>query len=494
MGVRNRLAAALSATVLSFGIAGLVSAGSLDLHSDQAVAAAQGCGIVPLDVELILDNSGSMGSNESAGHTRMYWAQQAADQLVDSLDCTGGVGGSGIHHVGVTRFSGTTSTVPVSLGGSDAATVKAAIDGLVANGNTPLKLGMSTGAADMNANARNAVGGEVMRVVILLTDGRPNPDGPTDGSYAVNNGSQRPTAANAADFLASADRVYSIAIGTGGSGSSHVDTGLMQLLDKPDGHYFNVVDASNLGDLFADIFTEISCPPHLVVSKGVDKHSADPGDTLNWTISLSNDGGSDATGVDVHDDISAILAHGTFGTCDHGCTNDADSVDWTGLSVAKGGSLDLHFSVDLSSDGWDVGTTHLPNTVLVSGSNCSADTQDPDCATDTTVEVAPVVTEPPVTEPPVTAPPVTEPPATEPPATEPPATEPPATEPPATEAPSFEQSQAGETDLPTLPNTSAVGGNHQSAPAEGAWLLVVGLGVVMGLFVVVTPAPNRRKR
>jgi uncharacterized repeat protein (TIGR01451 family) len=479
MAIRSRLAAAMGAGILSFGIAGLASAGSLDLTSDRALSAAQGCGIVPLDVELILDNSGSMGDNESAGHSRMYWAQQAADQLVDSLDSTGGVGASGIHHVGVTRFSGTTSTTPLSLGGSDAAAVKGAIDALVANGNTPLKLGMATGAADMNANARNAVGGEVMRVIILLTDGRPNPDGPTNGSYATNNGSQRPTAANADDFLGAADRVYSIAVGTGGSGSSNVDLGLMQLLDKPDGHYFNVVDASNLGDLFADIFTEISCPPHLVVSKAVDKDSANPGDTLNYTISVSNDGGSDATGVDVNDDISALLAHGTFGSCDHGCSNDADSVDWTGLNVDKGGSIDLHFSIDLAADGWDAGTTHLPNTVLVASSNCSADTQDPDCSTDTIVEVAAVVTEPP---------------ATEPPATEPPATEPPATEPPATEAPSFEQSQAGETDAPTLPNTSAVNGERSSAPADSAWLLVVGLGVVMGLFVVLTPAPARRRR
>src|SRR5262249_15326617 len=143
--------------------------------------------------------------------------------------------------------------------------------------------------------------------------------------YATNNSSQRPTATNASDFLGAADRVYSIAIGTGGSGTSNVDLGLMQLLDKPDGHYFNVVDASNLGDLFAASFTEIACPPHLVVAKSVDKDTANPGDTLNYTISLSNDGGSDATGVEVHDDISAILAHGAFGTCDHGCTNDADS-------------------------------------------------------------------------------------------------------------------------------------------------------------------------
>ncbi|HEY8238564.1 MAG TPA: VWA domain-containing protein, partial [Candidatus Limnocylindrales bacterium] len=360
--------------------------------SSDAQAAAR-CGFVPLDVEFIIDTSGSMGSNSSGTppQTRMYWAKAAATQLVNALDApgNGGVGGAtGIHHVGVTRFSGTTASVVGALGTATATTVNGWISGLSATGNTPLQTGMATGAGDMNANARNAVGGAVQRIFILLTDGRPNPDLGPNGTWAttgVNN--QRPTDPEGTAYLGSADIAYSIAIGAGGSGSSAVDLGLMQLLDKPNGRYHNVVDADDLPALFDDIFTEISCPPHLVVEKTVNKAAADPGDTLNYTISLTNDGGSNATGVAVHDDISALLAHGTFGTCDNGCTNDADSVDWSGLSVAVGATLNLHFSINLSGS-FPAGTTDLPNTVLVASTNCSADTQDPDCSTNTTVTVA----------------------------------------------------------------------------------------------------------
>ncbi len=482
MRVHTRVGAALGALVLTFGVAGTGLASSLrELGADMPTLGARGCGIVSLDVELIIDASGSMGSNSSGSpaHTRMYWAEQAADQLVDSLDTTGGVGGAGIHHVGVTRFSGTTSSVALALGTSSAANVKAAVDGLTASGSTPLKTGMATGAADMNANARNAVGGVVQRVIIFLTDGRPNPDSPTNGSYATSNGSQRPTLANATSFLGSADIVYSIAVGTGGSsGAQVVDLGLMQLLDKPDGHYYNVVDASNLGSLFADIFTEISCPAHVVVTKGVDKETADPGDTLNYTISLSNDGGADASGVDIHDDISALLAHGTFGTCDHGCTHDSDSVDWLNLSIPIGGSVNLHMSIDLSPTGWAVGTTHLPNTVVMASTNCSVDTQDIDCSTDTTVEVEPPITAPPITAPPITAP-ITAPPVSEAPRA----------------TPAFSQAVAAITNIPTLPSTGMVADDSTTAPpADVAWLLVVALGVLLGTIVVLTPAPVRRRR
>ena len=79
-------------------------------------------------------------------------------------------------------------------------------------------------------------------------------------------------------------------------------------------------------------------------------------------------------------------------------------------------------------------------------------------------------------------------------ATEPPVTEPPVTEPPVTAPPSFEQSQAADTDAPTEPNTATLGGNGTSAPADGAWLLVVALGVLLSSIVVLTPARARTRR
>jgi hypothetical protein len=65
---------------------------------------------------------------------------------------------------------------------------------------------------------------------------------------------------------------------------------------------------------------------------------------------------------------------------------------------------------------------------------------------------------------------------------------------PPSNPPSFEQSQAADTDAPSLPDTSAIGGKNQTgSPADGAWLLVVALGVLLASIVVLTPARARNR-
>lgn len=63
-----------------------------------------------------------------------------------------------------------------------------------------------------------------------------------------------------------------------------------------------------------------------------------------------------------------------------------------------------------------------------------------------------------------------------------------------TEAPSFEQSQAGETDIPTEPNTAMDGTSGGSGPSNSAWMLVLGLGLLLGSVVVLTPAPAKARK
>jgi hypothetical protein len=72
-----------------------------------------------------------------------------------------------------------------------------------------------------------------------------------------------------------------------------------------------------------------------------------------------------------------------------------------------------------------------------------------------------------------------------------------------TDAPSFEASEAAETDTPsfsgdeqdlTEPPTDAIGATGSSSPADGAWLLVVALGVLLASVVVLTPARAHGKR
>ena len=63
-----------------------------------------------------------------------------------------------------------------------------------------------------------------------------------------------------------------------------------------------------------------------------------------------------------------------------------------------------------------------------------------------------------------------------------------------TETPSFTDEPGGDTDAPSEPNTAAAGGIGTSGPADGAWLLVVALGVLLASIVVLTPARAKSRR
>jgi uncharacterized repeat protein (TIGR01451 family) len=221
-------------------------------------------------------------------------------------------------------------------------------------------------------------------------------------------------------------------------------------------------------------------PAILSASKAVDKATAAPGDTLTYTIEVANTGGTDATGVVVTDNITALLAHGTFGTCDNSCAHDATSVSWT-VTVPKGGLIDLHFTIVLSATGWSVGTTHLPNTVVVAGTNCAANALpvDPGCSTDTTVTVGAVVVPTPSPTPTGSGG---------------------GGGAGATPSPSPTPTHkgggggGGAGGGPTQPPTDTLGSTNSSGPSDGAWLLVVALGVLLASVVVLTPARAKNRR
>ena len=57
------------------------------------------------------------------------------------------------------------------------------------------------------------------------------------------------------------------------------------------------------------------------------------------------------------------------------------------------------------------------------------------------------------------------------------------------------QSVEGETDEPSEPDTATIGGSKDlGSPADGAWLLVVALGVLLASIVVLTPARAKAPR
>ena len=124
------------------------------------VRAVEVCGTVPLDVELIIDRSGSMQSETSGdpAQTRLAWAKLAVNQLVTALDTNLGIGGDD-HRIGLTTFGGDSATTPLPLSAdNDLTDVTTAINAITATGLTPLRIGMATGAADLTANARSNPG------------------------------------------------------------------------------------------------------------------------------------------------------------------------------------------------------------------------------------------------------------------------------------------------------------------------------------------------
>ncbi len=311
-----------------------VSAG-LDAPSTGASSttnATVACGTGPLDVELIIDRSGSMGNGATTG-TRMNYARLAADGLVDSLQANGGVGS--LHHVGLSSFGNGSATTNLALGTSNATTVKNAINLLTGSGDTPLRQGMAVGAADMTAHKESTRNGlPVTHVIIILSDGSPNPNStPPPDNFQHD----RPTAQNITDFRASADVVYSIAVGSGGTGTSGVDIALMTSLAKPTPDNFrHVTSNADLGTLFQNIFTEIACPaPGIQVTKGVSLTNGSgygpsvtttAGTTVYYRVHVSNTGNVALTGVTLSDSLApdlggctipTTLAAGADFTCDY---------------------------------------------------------------------------------------------------------------------------------------------------------------------------------
>ncbi len=275
------------------------------------------CGEVePLDVVFILDNSLSMSENDAgpgdSDQDRAGWAKAAIDGLIDDLDLivNGGVGTGpgdsdptdGRHRVGLTTYSGllsngdTLATVRSSLAARNATDTKALVPTVGVIAGTPLKQGMLAGATDMTNNDRvTDFGLAVRQVIIFLSDGRPYPD----------NSVQRPNPTEIGDFQDAADEVFSVAIGSGGSGPFLVDLVLMQSLDNPHtgsyptlgAHYANVDSSEELSDFFDDIFQTIACPGTITI----EKHTVGGNGTFNFV----------STGEDMDEGFSLTTVSGS---------------------------------------------------------------------------------------------------------------------------------------------------------------------------------------
>ena len=91
---------------------------------------------------------------------------------------------------------------------------------------------------------------------------------------------------------------------------------------------------------------DASAYPAMVVSKVDAGIPVGNGSTLDYTITVRNLGNAAATGVTVTD---VVPPNTTFVSAGEGGTLSAGKVRWTGITIAAGASVDLHFRVSIAS-------------------------------------------------------------------------------------------------------------------------------------------------
>ncbi|CCH33272.1 GEVED domain-containing protein [Actinosynnema sp. NPDC047251] len=122
----------------------------------------------------------------------------------------------------------------------------------------------------------------------------------------------------------------------------------------------------------------------LSIAKSVDKQTANPGDTLTYTVVLTNTGQVPLTGAVATDDLTDVVDDATYGsaTATTGTvTYAAPRLTWTG-DLAVGASATVTYTVTVNNP--ITGNHELANVVSSdTPGNCPPDSDDPPCRTST---------------------------------------------------------------------------------------------------------------
>lgn len=240
--------------------------------------------IVPNDVILIIDKSGSMAPSYNNGEDKMTNAKEAAKGFIDLMDMTK-------HRVGIVDFSSINMIGSFDLT-TDKTAAKNYINTIQANGST------STGdaiqkAMDLLANHRP----EAQPVIVLLTDG--DATYPTNDPYGY--AKSKAMAAKDAGII-----FYTIALlkQTDNPDTSGPNILLKEMATTADHHHF-VLGSTGLSDIYAAIVKEIGLasafnvqvkdvvsPDFEIVPGSYDDNIPKPtvtGNTLTWTFNELKD-------------------------------------------------------------------------------------------------------------------------------------------------------------------------------------------------------------
>ena len=222
---------------------------------------------LPTDTILIIDRSGSMDDDGTNPPQPLTKAKDAANGYIDTLSASA-------DHVGVVSFSDT-PTLNMSLT-SNFAAAKNSILALTAYGNTNIATALTMGTAELDTNGR----ANTKHVIILLSDGKPEPD-TTAGSIAA------VTAAGVAK--SKGYTIYTIGLGTG------VVPSLMTAIASVPANYYFAPTALDLAAIYQTISaTECQRVPATIAGHKYNDLNGDgslsQGETglSGWTITLAS--------------------------------------------------------------------------------------------------------------------------------------------------------------------------------------------------------------
>nr|BFE51512.1 DUF11 domain-containing protein [Saccharothrix mutabilis subsp. capreolus] len=129
-----------------------------------------------------------------------------------------------------------------------------------------------------------------------------------------------------------------------------------------DGHLDNAVTNTTPG--FPPQPPVLTSTPVAAVDiiKSVDRTSAAPGDTVTYTVTVTNTGQAQVSGASITDDLSGVVDDATFGTATAttgSATFTAPTLTWTG-DLPVGGSATITYTVTVNNP--VTGDGHLDNT------------------------------------------------------------------------------------------------------------------------------------
>lgn len=187
----------------------------------------QAAGRLPMNVVVVIDRSGSMGSQSPSGSEKMADARAAAKSLVAQLAAG--------DKIAIVSFDDQVDVLAetCTIGSASCSRVNAAIDTLYARGNTNMHGGLSTGLTQAQALFRR----DQVNRIILISDGQPN----------------TPANLNTLEQLTTLTRRIAkagINVTTIGVGTDYNEDLMAKVADAGQGNYYFVADSAKMAAIF----------------------------------------------------------------------------------------------------------------------------------------------------------------------------------------------------------------------------------------------------